>query len=184
MSVFHDGPLSLLFGRSWSLSVKCLVLKNRKDLECSFFGNYLGRFLCCFLVVVDFYLSLCTARDVVVCHCRILLFLTPQRNSDNVSRLLGNNSIWCLSQGWLCVRVQLSWSPYREYRSPLLSIKIRPSFLFFSKRQGPRSVLCEEQAVHGQVVCLCTQLQIRHVMAEIIMGSDPVAIQVGIFHSR
>lgn len=77
----------------------------------------------------------------------------------------------------------LLWSQGAEL---LISVSIRPLLLRtgfcgeFSKT-GTQQRLA--QSVHRQVICLCTQLQIRHVMVVVITGSNPAAITVGIFHS-
>lgn len=55
-------------------------------------------------------------------------------------------------------------------------------FVLFSKSRTEECLVCRTSS-HGQAICLCTQLQSRHVMPEVITGSDPAAIQVGIFHS-
>lgn len=70
---------------------KMLGTENTKDMKCSFFGNYLGRFLLAVFWWWWFFLPVFMYHKR---HCGLsLLFLTPQRNTDNISRLLGNNSI-------------------------------------------------------------------------------------------
>lgn len=74
---------------------KMLGTENTKDMKCFFFfGNYLGRFL--FVVFWwwwFFFTRLYVPPETLRFVVRILLFLTPQSNSDNISRLLGSNSI-------------------------------------------------------------------------------------------
>lgn len=59
----------------------------------------------------------------------------------------------------------------------------KDTFFFFFKDQDPGAFNVKAQLAHGQVMCLCTQLQIRHAMVVVITGSNPVSIKAGIFHS-
>lgn len=73
---------------------KMLGTENTKDIKCFFLWQLFGKVsFCCFLVVVVFFTHLYVPPETLRFVVRILLFLTPQSNSDNISRLLGSNSI-------------------------------------------------------------------------------------------